>query len=128
MASYSNHQWLKDGTAFARWEKAQIQCSWCRKVGNYYYDHPEIDDTQAYFNWKVTMMKEPGTLICNHCLKRKCPPHVLYLSGLEKSNKKWFGILGEPLNNIAEFAYEDYARFSPQRILENQKSSQRDPN
>jgi len=119
MATYSNQQWLKDGTAFARWEKAQMQCMWCKKVGNYYYNHPNTDDTQEY-NWKVTTMKEPGTIICNDCHKRESPPHVQYLRDLDK---KGFSVLGEQLTIVAEFAYDVYARFSPQRILENQIST-----
>jgi len=118
----SNDQWLKDGTAYARWEKAQTQCTWCKKVGNYYYDNHEMHDTQAYYNWKVTALKEPGTIVCNVCLKRESPPHVEYLRKLDQLEKKCFQTLGEQLYTIAEFAYEDYHRFSPQRIRETQSS------
>ena len=123
MATVLGAQWLKDGTDFARWEKAQMQCTWCRKIGNFYYNQDCTDDTKEYYNWKVTELKEPGAIVCNACLKRKSPPHEQYLRDMEKTDKKWFSILGEPLTNIAEFAYEDYARFSPQRIKENQSSA-----
>jgi len=81
-----------------------------------------MDDTQAYYNWKVTALKEPGTIICNVCHKREGPPHVEYLRKLDKLEKKCFQTLGEQLSMIAEFAYGDYARFSPQRIRETQSS------
>ena len=70
---------------------------WCKKVGNYYYDHHEMDDTQAYYNWKVTALKEPGTIVCNVCLKREGPPHVEYLRKLDQLEKKCFQALGEQL-------------------------------
>ena len=113
---------LNENADCTRWEKAQMQCTWCRKVGNYYYNYENLDDSQEYYNWRVTTTKEPGTIICNACYRRERPPHVDYLRELDKLEKKCFSMLGELLNNIAEFAYGEYARFSPERIKENQSS------
>ena len=115
-------EWVKDGTDYARWQKAQMQCTWCKKLGNYYYHEENTDDTKDHYNWIVTTMKEPGTLICNGCYARGRPPHVEYLTKLDKTNKKCFQTIGELINNVAEFAFAAYNRFSPEAIMENQES------
>ena len=115
----ANTQWLCDGTAFARWQKAQMQCAWCMKIGNYYFNHGCTDDTQEYFNWKVTMCKEPGTIICNICYKRREPPHVeRYLKLLDKTSKTSFDKLGDLIINVAEFAYLEYASWGPKQVAQ----------
>ena len=82
-----------------------MQCTWCKKVGSFYYNYNNVDDTQHYHNWIITGMKEPGTIICNACYRRKRPPHVEFLNKLDKLDKKCFVKLGELVANVAEFAF-----------------------
>jgi hypothetical protein len=101
---------------------AEIQCSWCKRMGKFYFNLNE-QDTLHFSNWRQTRSVDPEAIICDTCETRKSPPHAEYLTKLNKKHRKLFGATGMPVDKIAEFANKCYAQNSPERLAE----AQRDP-
>jgi hypothetical protein len=99
-------------------ESAQVQCAWCKRIGEFYFNHEQYDDRFPPFNWKQMRSYEPSTIVCNTCYDRGCPPHVKYLRWLESKAEghRWFAGLGDQIELVAEFAYGQYAKYSPEQL------------